>query len=333
MALSFALVFLFHARERRAKIMWWLAAGILLAGTISTQRKSSLLIPVGTVVAMAVYSPRRMIKFLPAIAALGLVATVVSPHAVSGVLYQFKVVSTSNSTTHRTEAYPFVTPFILGHPFFGRGWGSFAPHQYAILDNEYLRLLIETGFIGLISYLIVLFTGGAVAHRAARSRDPERHALGVALIGAIAGFAIASATFDVLAFAQAPYLLMFVLALAVVAADPAAMRARLATAAPVTARVSPPRPPRVAAPADPRHGLRRPLPKRPRVPRRREHPVSHRRPSVPHWAMATLLATLVMTSLGFVTGQSPSARTLSPKPAQRSGAGAAFAERELRPAA
>jgi len=217
-ALSFALVFLFHAKRRRDQLLWYIACALLLAGALATGRKSSVLIPVAALIALLLHAPRRAVRFLPALLLLVALVRVIAPHAISSLLYQFETVSTSTSTAHRTEAYPAITPLILSHPFLGIGYGSYDPHKYWILDNQYLDWLVQTGFLGLAAFILLLVTGAAVAYRAARSKDPTREVLGLALVGAIAGFAVACATFDVFAFPQAPYLLMFVLALAVVAA-------------------------------------------------------------------------------------------------------------------
>src|SRR5437763_6782792 len=51
-ALSFALVYLIHARDKWGKIGWFIACALLLAGTLSTQRKSAVLIPLGALIAL-----------------------------------------------------------------------------------------------------------------------------------------------------------------------------------------------------------------------------------------------------------------------------------------
>lgn len=217
-ALPFALMFFFQARTWRIKLLWYLAFGLILAGAVATGRKTAIVIPAATLVALGLYAPKRMFRFLPGLVIFVLLIRVITPHAISSILYQFESGGSSSSTLSRTSDYPAVTPDILTHPVFGRGFGTYDP-TVRILDNEYLQLLVETGFAGLAGYVILLATGLGIAHKAARSKDPLRGPPGVALVAAIIGFAVASATYDVLGFPQAPYLLFFVLALAVVAAD------------------------------------------------------------------------------------------------------------------
>ena len=232
-ALPFAFIFMFHAKERRTKILWYLATGIILAGTVATLRKTAILIPLGALFTICVYLPKkRLLRYTPAFLLLVVAIKIAAPHAISQIKYQFENFN-GNSTTHRTSEYPAVTADILAHPLLGRGYGSYDPQVYMILDDQYLGTLVETGFLGFAAYLFVLLTGAAVARKAIRSGDPERAPPAIALMGAVVGFAVASATFDVLAFAQAPYLLLFVLALAVISAEqPAARSNAVPTRAP-----------------------------------------------------------------------------------------------------
>lgn len=223
-ALPFALTFVFQARDRRAKIFSYIALGVIIAAAVSTLRKSAVLAPAGALATMALYAPRRMYRALPSLLACIAAVYVISPHAISAVRYQFTHLNDA-STQGRTSDYAAVTPDVLAHPLFGRGYGSYDPHIYRILDNQYLDLLITTGFIGLAAFVFVLGTGAVMAHRTIRSRDPIQAPLAVALMATIVAYGIVCGTFDVLAFPQASYLLVFVLALAVVASDRTSSRA------------------------------------------------------------------------------------------------------------
>jgi O-antigen ligase len=103
----------------------------------------------------------------------------------------------------------------------GRGFGSYDAARYRVLDNQYLKLLIETGVAGVLSFLALLATAGALAVRAARAPTPAR-GIGLAACGAVAAFGVAALLFDVLAFPHAPYLLLAVLALLAVSRAPGA---------------------------------------------------------------------------------------------------------------
>ena len=98
-----------------------------------------------------------------------------APGAAGSLKQQFQPdrVTATNSTQHRENDYTAVLPDILSHPALGRGFGSYDSLKYRVIDNEYLSLLIAVGAIGTAAYLLMMFLGGAAAHRVARRRgDP-----------------------------------------------------------------------------------------------------------------------------------------------------------------
>ncbi len=113
-------------------------------------------------------------------------------------------------------------PDILSHPALGRGFGSYDSLKYRVIDNEYLSLLIAVGAVGTAAYLLMMFLGGAAAHRVARRRGDPLAPMAQAAVGAIASFAVASVLFDVLAFAHVSYVFFFVLGLVAVLSRPRA---------------------------------------------------------------------------------------------------------------
>ena len=114
------------------------------------------------------------------------------------------------------EDYAAVQPDLAAHPTFGRGYGSYDPHKYRIIDNQYIGLAIETGFVGVGAYLLMLLgvvaavaAGAAVgrpAPRAARPRRRVRRRRHRRRRGAVRRFA----------YPQVPYVFLFVAGLAVV---------------------------------------------------------------------------------------------------------------------
>ncbi|TLP66097.1 O-antigen polymerase [Microbispora tritici] len=125
--------------------------------------------------------------------------------AVPGLLGTFKRMflgmNEDSSATARTDDYAAVAEYFSQHPLFGRGVGTFLPHVYRILDNQYLATLVETGAFGLSAVLLIFVCGWTVARRSRRkSADaPTRH-LGQALAAGIAVFAVTCGTFDAFSF-------------------------------------------------------------------------------------------------------------------------------------
>ena len=100
---------------------------------------------------------------------------IVAPGALGSIRNQLftSQVAQSNSTTGRTQDYAAVQPDLAAHPTFGRGYGSYDPHKYRIIDNQYIGLAIETGFVGVGAYLLMLLGVVVAARPALRSGDPR----------------------------------------------------------------------------------------------------------------------------------------------------------------
>jgi O-antigen ligase len=220
MVLPFAVMGAIDAPTRRRRMLNAIAIGLLLAGGVATSRKTSLVAPVGAILLLMAYRPRAVLRSLGGLAlVLGVLVHFTSPGALGSVVEQLEPghVNGVLTTTDRTARYDAVQPDVLRHLLLGRGFQSYDPHKYRILDNEYLGLLITTGALGALSYVAILIAIMSLAH--AEIRDAERHgdgrraSLALAGLASVGVIALASALFDVLAFPHVPYLLFFVAAL------------------------------------------------------------------------------------------------------------------------
>lgn len=243
MVLPFALMGSIEAVTRRRRVLYVIAVALLLAGGVATSRKTSLVAPAAGVLLLAVYRPRTVARSLLGLAVvLGIVVHITSPGALGSVLEQLEPghVNTVATTTDRVARYDAVRPDIMSHLLIGRGYGSYDPHKYRILDNEYLGVLIAVGLLGLLAYVAILLAMMLLAHRSIRGPDPRRASLALAALASVGVILVASALFDVFSFPHVPYLLFFVGGLIV------ALRNRSPTAAPaaepVRVRRGPPPP-------------------------------------------------------------------------------------------
>ncbi len=221
-AFSLCLTRLVEPTQRRRWLVG-LAAVVILAGAFATQRKSALVVPVAVVAAMVAIRPRQAVRLLPVAVVMALAMPIVAPGALGSIRNQLftSAVSQSNSTTGRTQDYAAVRPDVEAHPTLGRGYGSYDPHKYRIIDNQYIGMAIETGFVGVGSYLLLLLAVVLAARPALRSGDPRRAPPALAAACAAVAIGVAAALFDVFAYPQVPYVFLFVAGLAVVCASEA----------------------------------------------------------------------------------------------------------------
>ncbi len=223
MVLPFAIIGLIEATTRRQRVLYTLAIGLLLAGGVATSRKTSIVAPATAVLLLLAYRPRAVFRSLLTLAVvLGVLVHVTSPGALGSVITQLEPNHFDNAltTTDRTDRYDAVRPDIISHPLLGRGYESYDPHVYRILDNEYLGLLITTGLLGVLAYLGIFGAMMSAAHRTIRGSDPVRSSLALAAFASVGVIAVSSVLFDVLSFPHVPYLLFFIGAMIVTLREP-----------------------------------------------------------------------------------------------------------------
>ena len=157
MVLPIAIFGILGTKARLRQVAYGLALVVLISAMFATQRKSALVLPGAVILTLVYFRRRELISLAP----LGLVVLVmvalVSPGVIHGVITQF----TSAGSTHvatvsdRTADYDAVRPDLWTHILLGRGYGSYDPHTYRVLDSEILGPLVETGVLGLLAYLLI----------------------------------------------------------------------------------------------------------------------------------------------------------------------------------
>ena len=124
----------------------------------------------------------------------------------------FLQVGSDTSSASRTGAFSSSLPFIMQHPWLGRGFGTFLPATYFFTDDQFLLTLIETGIIGLAALLGLFITGWLTARRVRRiSTNPEIRDLGQTMAATVAIAAVSFATLDELSFAIAASLTFLII--------------------------------------------------------------------------------------------------------------------------
>jgi O-Antigen ligase len=223
MVLPFAILGAIDAATRRRRLLYTIAVGLLIAGGVATARKTSLVVPAAVILILLAYRPRQVGRLMLKLGLLlGLLVHFVAPAAIGGVISQLEPghFNSALTTTDRTARYDAVTPDVLNHPLLGRGYESYDPQKYRILDNQYLDLLITVGLVGLLCYLAIFGAMMLAAHATIRGPDPRRSSLALGAFATVAAIAIASALFDVLSFPHVPYLLFFVGAMIIALREP-----------------------------------------------------------------------------------------------------------------
>jgi hypothetical protein len=212
MALPIALIGMMQAKRHRNRILYGLAACILLAAGISTYRKSALLAPLSVILTLAYFRRRELLKLSPLALVSLVVIHLMSPGAFGSILFQLQGNRLNVGTvSDRTSDYDAVRPDVWTHLAFGRGYGSYDHVSYRILDSEILSRIVDTGILGLLFYLLMIVSFILAARSLIRSRHPVWSPPALAVAASAVAFLVVSFLFDVTSFPHTPYI-MFSLA-------------------------------------------------------------------------------------------------------------------------
>ncbi len=215
--MPFAMILFVNAQASASRFRYGLAMIAIIAGCVATQEKTAIILVVLSIVVTVAYRPRRFAPYWPMLIVAAVVIEVAAPHAISGVVYQFRDLNKSTSTSDRTADYSAVAPFIDTHLLFGRGFGSFDPHKYRILDDQMLGFLVAIGSFGVLAYVAMILTPLACVHRRARrARAPDDELLAGIAAGCVLYLA-SNFLYDTFSFRQGPYVFFFLAALAAAA--------------------------------------------------------------------------------------------------------------------
>jgi hypothetical protein len=209
MALPIAVVGVIHAERSRSRVLYGLAACLLVVAMLATQRKSALVAPASVFLVLAYFRRRELLKLTPAAVVLLIALLIVSPGTLAPVANQFRGQQLgANTVSDRASDYDAIRPDVFSHIAFGRGYGTYQPIGHRILDSEVLVRLVETGVLGLVAFVMLGVAAIATARATIASRHPTRGP--PALIGAAAAgvFLVTATLFDTMSFPQVPYIFL-----------------------------------------------------------------------------------------------------------------------------
>lgn len=225
MALPIGLVWLTHAKDWSRRFGYGAIVCLVLTATLTTFRKSGLVVPVSVIVTLAVFRRHELLRLAPLAVVLLVAVHILAPGAFTATASQLDSSRLAAPTvSDRAIDYDAVRPDVLSHLLIGRGWGSYDHVNYRILDTEILQRLIETGVLGLLAFLGMGVAVVAAARKTIHARDPRWAPS--ALVGAAAAvsFIVAATLFDVLSFPHSTYIFLYMSGLVAVVVVPERVR-------------------------------------------------------------------------------------------------------------
>jgi polysaccharide biosynthesis protein PslJ len=212
--------------------LWWFAAIAIALGTMATAARTAVVMIVVAGVVLLILRWSDLRRFLPALLPFAILTWVAAPGAIGtirtsffppgGIIAEQSTVVPGNEALANNRLADIGPSMVeLSHqPLLGQGWGTRITGFYepfvnaAILDDQWLLLLLESGVIGFAAFIWLFVRVLKRLSRTARSRSDSEGWLAAALAASIASFGIGMLTFDAFSFIQVSFLFFLLLALA-----------------------------------------------------------------------------------------------------------------------
>jgi len=214
----------------RRRPWWLLTCVVLVLGAVATVSRTGILMLLVVGLVFLRLRPRETKRLWPLLLPALVVAHLVLPGAIGSLKSAFfpaggLVAEQSSGAGRRgsgriADIGPGLTEWSR-NPVLGQGLGTRitdAERQNAsILDNQWLRTLLETGLVGLLAWLWLFVRSVRRLCRAAREDSGPRGWLLTAIAASVTAYAFAMLTYDAFSFIQVTFLMFMTLGFASVA--------------------------------------------------------------------------------------------------------------------
>jgi O-antigen ligase len=221
-----------YLARQTAKRRWWLAVVVLSLGAFATVSRTAVVMLAVVALTYLRLRPTETKRLwplvIPLLAAvhiampgtLGSLRAAFFPHG--GLIAQQSNVVAGNqlrSNGRLADIGPSLHE-VAGRPFFGEGYGTRIVgfnekyNNAAILDDQWLGTLLETGILGFFGWLWIFCRCVRRLSRAARDDDSSRGWLFTGLAASIASFGVGMVTFDAFSFTQVAFVFFILFAMA-----------------------------------------------------------------------------------------------------------------------
>ena len=225
LGIPLAMAFMFAARQLRARVLWGLSATAMATALLFTASRGAYLVLGTMMITMILLAPRGRVRISILVAAALLVAGASTSRDLRTTMVDYLSTTARGSRLEgslqsRVDAFVLTSDLLSDRPFLGYGPGSFAPGSATssrvishVLDDAYLEHTGETGAVGILALVGLLFASFVMAVRFKRRATTYEDALvGLAFIAAIQAWILFSFFADVYVFNAPPRLFFALLA-------------------------------------------------------------------------------------------------------------------------
>lgn len=211
---------------RFRQVRWWIATALLALGALATLSRTSIFMLMLIVIVFLWLRPRQTKRFWPVLLPAVVVIQLMIPGTIGTLRASFfpsegLIAQQSNNAGGRgsgriADLGPALDEFSQT-PLFGQGYGTRLTGRDRanahILDDQWLKTLLETGLIGFSAWLWLFARSIRRLGRAAKEDQSDQAFLFVAFAAAVAAFAFGMLLYDAFSFIQVTFLLFILLAL------------------------------------------------------------------------------------------------------------------------
>ena len=211
-----------RSKTRIGRIRYSLAVLVLLYAMLATDRKTALLAPAVVFLTLAYFRRRELLSLAPLGLVVAIALALASPGTLQHVIAQFTAPNATHVATvdSRTANYDAIRPDLWSHLLFGRGYGTYAPPTDRVIDSDILLPLVETGVLGLVTFLLIPLTVIVFTRKAAAGRDPLTSPAALCGVSAAVCFLSVVTLYSAMSLPHAPDVFLYVVGLAVAAVAP-----------------------------------------------------------------------------------------------------------------
>jgi hypothetical protein len=211
---------------------WWGATALISLGAFATMARTAIMMLVVVAVVLVALKPRELKRFWwvvpPLIVAINIalpatLGTLKSSFFPEGGLIAQQSTTPGGDASNRVADIGPSLEEAEKTPFFGQGWGTRLPEHLdpaksnRYLDNQWLGILLEAGWLGVLVWLwfflrnVRLLAGAAI-------RDDTAHGwLLAGLAASVLAVAVGMFTYDLFGFTQATLLLFAIIGIGIAA--------------------------------------------------------------------------------------------------------------------
>jgi O-antigen ligase len=213
---------------RTGRRIWWAVGAIMLVAAVSTVSRTGVVMLAVIMLVFVFLRPKDAKRAIPIAIPVLVVIHLLTPGAIGGLKSAF-MPEGGLVAEQQAEAGRYGSGRVadLGpaldeageRPFLGQGYSTRTVEEgrlAAILDDQWLGILLETGLMGVAAWLAIFGVTIGRLWRGARGDPSDTGLLQTCLAASLLAFAFGLLTFDGFAFVQVTYVMFILIALSCV---------------------------------------------------------------------------------------------------------------------